>query len=113
MFSGCTRVLKVSGLCPLPSKLLREMPARHTLTIFISNHGSFAANQLAAIAIVEANPGDAKAALDSYFNGPFKDQIAATGEQPYEAVRTRPFHYRCFNLEAMIVSYSRLRKVYS
>ncbi len=26
--------------------------------------------------------------------------------KPFEAVRTRPFHYRCFNLEAMIVRYS-------
>ena len=32
------------------------------------------------------------------------DQIAQSGEQPFEAVRTRPYHYRCFNLEALIVS---------
>ncbi|KAK0421794.1 hypothetical protein EV421DRAFT_1869350, partial [Armillaria borealis] len=32
------------------------------------------------------------------------DQMAASGEQPFEAVRTRPFHYRCFNLEAMITN---------
>ncbi|THH06239.1 hypothetical protein EW145_g4229 [Phellinidium pouzarii] len=34
----------------------------------------------------------------------FQDQIAASGEQPFEAVRTRPFHYRCFNIEAMITN---------
>lgn len=46
----------------------------------------------------------AQAALQNYFMHQFRDQVAATGEQPFEAVRTRPFHYRCFNLEAMIVS---------
>ena len=46
----------------------------------------------------------AAAALKDYFSHQFLDQVAASGEQPFEAVRTRPFHYRCFNLEAMIVS---------
>ena len=51
--------------------------------------------------------GDTKGAqttLKNYFTHQFLDQIAASGEQPFEAVRTRPYHYRCFNLEAMIVS---------
>ena len=51
--------------------------------------------------------GDTKGAtttLSSYFKKQFLDQIAASGEQPFEAVRTRPYHYRAFNLEAMIVS---------
>lgn len=42
-------------------------------------------------------------ALQGYFSHQYLDQLAASGEQPFEAVRTRPFHYRCFNLEAMIV----------
>ena len=46
----------------------------------------------------------AQTALQNYFTNQFKDQIAQSGEQPFEAVRTRPYHYRCFNLEAMIVS---------
>lgn len=41
--------------------------------------------------------------LSNYFTHQFLDQVAASGEQPFEAVRTRPFHYRAFNLEAMIV----------
>ena len=49
----------------------------------------------------------AQTVLQNYFNHQFRDQIAASGEQPFEAVRTRPFHYRCFNLEAMIVSDAR------
>lgn len=46
----------------------------------------------------------ARAVLQSYFANQFQEQIIASGEQPLEAVRTRPFHYRCFNLEAIIVS---------
>lgn len=42
--------------------------------------------------------------LQVYFATQFIDQVAKSGEQPFEAVRTRPYHYRCFNLEAMIVS---------
>ena len=45
-------------------------------------------------------------ALSSYFSDQFLDQIASTGEQPFEAIRSRPYHYRAFNLEAMIVSCS-------
>ena len=51
--------------------------------------------------------GDAQGArnvLKTYLSKQFKDQIAKSGEQPFEAKRTRPYHYRAFNLEAMIVS---------
>ncbi|EJD00425.1 chondroitin AC/alginate lyase, partial [Fomitiporia mediterranea MF3/22] len=69
-----------------------------------NNHGSFATNQLAAVNILVQDTGAATAALNTYFSNQFQDQIAASGEQPFEAVRTRPFHYRCFNLEAMITN---------
>jgi len=69
-----------------------------------SNHGSFYANQIAAMNILVGDANSARTALQSYFENQFKDQVAASGEQPFEAVRTRPYHYRCFNLEAMIVS---------
>lgn len=47
---------------------------------------------------------EAARVLQRYFDTQFLDQLAKSGEQPFEAVRTRPYHYRCFNLEAMIVS---------
>ncbi|KAF8760706.1 chondroitin AC alginate lyase [Rhizoctonia solani] len=49
-----------------------------------NNHGSFYPNQIAAMKILSGDIVGAK--------------------QPLEAVRTRPFHYRCFNLEAMITN---------
>ncbi|KAK0208599.1 chondroitin AC/alginate lyase [Desarmillaria ectypa] len=69
-----------------------------------NNHGTFYFSQVAAIEVYLGRPDDAVKALRSYFEGPFMDQLAASGEQPFEAVRTRPFHYRCFNIEAMITN---------
>ena len=69
-----------------------------------SNHVSFYYNQIAALQMYTGDTKSALASLKSYFSNQFQDQIAASGEQPFEATRTRPYHYRCFNLEAMIVS---------
>ena len=64
----------------------------------------------------------ANATVQKYFSTLYQKQVAANGEQvrmllwnklhlvltytvqPLEAVRTRPYHYRCYNLAAMIVS---------
>ena len=65
----------------------------------------------------------ASATIQKYFSTLYMNQINATGEQvravshdecylhplkyrpqPLEAVRTRPYHYRSYNLAAMIVS---------
>lgn len=59
---------------------------------------------MAALQILIGDYVGAKASLTSFFNGAFKDQITATGEQPFEAIRTRPYHYRAFNLEALVVN---------
>ncbi|CAK5279988.1 unnamed protein product [Mycena citricolor] len=67
-----------------------------------NNHGSFYYAQLVAVTILQGDDALARQYLQEYFSGPFRNQIAASGEQPMEAARTRPFHYRCFNLEAMI-----------
>lgn len=48
--------------------------------------------------------------LTSFFEGSFLNQIASSGEQPMECVRTRPWHYRSFNLEALIVSFMFFRQ---
>jgi len=71
---------------------------------FHSNHATFFYAQLAAIKLAADDGAGAQDALNRYFNEQFMDHIAASGEQPFEAVRANPYHYRCFNLEAMIVS---------
>ncbi|PCH33539.1 chondroitin AC/alginate lyase [Wolfiporia cocos MD-104 SS10] len=69
-----------------------------------NNHYTFYVNQLAAAKMYVGDTQGATAALQDYFSHQYLDQIAASGEQPFEAVRTRPYHYRCFNLEAMITN---------
>ncbi|EAU92867.2 hypothetical protein CC1G_03654 [Coprinopsis cinerea okayama7 len=69
-----------------------------------SNHGTFYVSQLAAAKIFEGSKEEAISILVQFFKKQFIDQIAASGEQPFEAVRTRPYHYRCFNIEALITN---------
>lgn len=69
-----------------------------------SNHATFYTLQLASIQLLEGDYNGASGTVNNFMQNIFPDQIARSGEQPFEAVRTRPFHYRCFNLEALIVS---------
>ncbi|GJE86013.1 chondroitin AC/alginate lyase-like protein [Phanerochaete sordida] len=69
-----------------------------------NNHLTFYINQLAATKFLTGDTKGATTTLQNYFSNQFLDQISQSGEQPFEAVRTRPFHYRCFNLEAMITN---------
>ncbi|KAI0670017.1 chondroitin AC/alginate lyase [Trametes maxima] len=76
----------------------------HQVAKKANNHLTFYVNQLAATKMFVGDTQGAQNALKNYFTNQFLDQIAASGEQPFEAVRTRPYHYRCFNLEAMITN---------
>ncbi|KAH9955397.1 chondroitin AC/alginate lyase [Russula dissimulans] len=69
-----------------------------------NNHGSYYYNQLTALQILVNDTAGANATVQKYFSTLYKNQINATGEQPLEAVRTRPYHYRCYNLVAMITN---------
>lgn len=69
----------------------------------LSNHGTFWMSQMGALKSYRNDIEGLRDVMQYYFTHQFLDQIAASGEQPFEAVRTRPFHYRGFNLEAMIV----------
>jgi len=69
-----------------------------------NNHGSFYYNQLAALQMLVNDTTSASATIQKYFSTLYKNQINATGEQPLEAVRTRPYHYRSYNLAAMITN---------
>lgn len=59
--------------------------------------------QIAALKYITGDYDGVRKSINYFVTHQFQDQIAASGEQPFEAVRTRPFHYRCFNLEALIV----------
>lgn len=67
-----------------------------------NNHGTFYAAQLAAAKMMVGDTTGATDTVAKFFKDLFPEQLARSGEQPFEAVRTRPLHYRCFNLEALI-----------
>jgi len=69
-----------------------------------NNHGTFYYNQLAACKLTVNDTPGALNVTQTYFARQFMDQIAAGGDQPLESARTRPFHYRAYNLAAMITN---------
>lgn len=70
-----------------------------------SNHATFYVAQLAASKYYAGDKQAAISVLQRFFKGTFRDQVAASGEQPFEGIRAKPLHYRAFNLEALIVSF--------
>ncbi|KAK2461802.1 hypothetical protein APHAL10511_006265 [Amanita phalloides] len=67
-----------------------------------NNHATFCTAQLVAVLMFKGDYDGAAKIAQNFMGTAYRDQIARSGEQPFEAVRTRPFHYRCFNLEALI-----------
>jgi len=69
-----------------------------------NNHGSFSFNTMTAFQLIANNKTEAVRYLNIYFDGIYQNQIAANGEQPFEAIRSRTYHYRAYNLGAMIIN---------
>ncbi|KIK96751.1 hypothetical protein PAXRUDRAFT_825612 [Paxillus rubicundulus Ve08.2h10] len=69
-----------------------------------NNHGSFYYSQLAAHQLIAKDIEGARATMTTYFHTIYMNQITETGEQPLEARRTRPYHYRAYNIIAMITN---------
>ncbi|GLB39580.1 putative predicted SAM-dependent RNA methyltransferase [Lyophyllum shimeji] len=68
-----------------------------------NNHGTFYYNQLASLKLLVNDYEGALNVTDAYFAHQFLTQINAIGEQPYEAVWTRPHHYRAYILAELIL----------
>ncbi|KAI9507103.1 chondroitin AC/alginate lyase [Russula earlei] len=83
---------------------LTTSPIALNESITPSNHGSYYYNQLAALQILVNDAASANATVQKYFSTLYLNQINATGEQPFEMNRTRPYHFRTFNLAAMITN---------
>jgi hypothetical protein len=69
-----------------------------------NNHGTYYYNQLSALQILVGDTSGALNSTNTYFSHPYLNQIDANGQQPLEANRTHPYHYRAYNLAAMIVN---------
>ncbi|ORY34037.1 alginate lyase-domain-containing protein [Naematelia encephala] len=66
-----------------------------------NNHGTFYYNQLCALYALLGENDKAISALNEFYNSTFPGQINANGDQPLETARTRPYHYRAYNLAAL------------
>ena len=69
-----------------------------------SNHGTFYFNQLCALYAFVGDNSSAISELEWFYNNTFPAQINANGDQPLESSRTRPFHYRAYNLAALVAN---------
>jgi len=68
-----------------------------------NNHGSFYYAQTASIMVLLGDYSGARDLLGQYYGGIYLNQIVASGDQPLESARTRPYHYRAYNAAAIIV----------
>ncbi|KAJ7875883.1 chondroitin AC/alginate lyase [Mycena olivaceomarginata] len=66
-----------------------------------NNHGTIFVNQLAGLKLIVQDTAGAVNWTQGYFSGIFQGQVNSTGDQPQEASRTRPYHYRNFNIAGM------------
>ncbi|KII91574.1 hypothetical protein PLICRDRAFT_105018 [Plicaturopsis crispa FD-325 SS-3] len=69
-----------------------------------NNHGTFYYNQLSAIQVFIDDKTAAQQSLQKYFSNQYMKQIVASGDQPEESARPVPYHYRAYNLAAMITN---------
>ncbi|KAI9507102.1 chondroitin AC/alginate lyase [Russula earlei] len=83
---------------------LTTSPVALNESIAPNNHGSFYYTQLSSLQILVNDTAGASASIHKYFSTTYLNQINATGEQPFEMIRTRPYHYRSYNLCAMITN---------
>ncbi|KAJ7062111.1 chondroitin AC/alginate lyase [Mycena amicta] len=76
-----------------------------------NNHGTYFVNQLMSLMILVGDNAGATALGRNYFGSTYKGQIAPNGDQPMEASRSRPFHYRNFNIAGAITNARLLKYV--
>jgi hypothetical protein len=69
-----------------------------------NNHGTFYVNQLMALKLIVNDTAGATTLGRGYFGGIYKGQMQSNGNQPMEASRSRPYHYRNFNIAGMITN---------
>ncbi|KAF7354072.1 Chondroitin AC/alginate lyase [Mycena venus] len=69
-----------------------------------NNHGTIFVSQFAALKLITKDTAGAVNWTQNYFSGLFQHQVNSTGDQPEEASRTHPYHYRNFDIAGMITN---------
>ncbi|WVQ79983.1 hypothetical protein IAT38_002084 [Cryptococcus sp. DSM 104549] len=70
----------------------------------VNNHGTFYYNQISALYAFIGQPERAREYLEEFYSTIYLGQIHADGDEIYESVRTRPYHYRAYNLMALLTN---------
>ncbi|KAJ7204990.1 chondroitin AC/alginate lyase [Mycena pura] len=85
---------------------LQTAPKAITAAKATNNHGTIFVSQLAALKLIVNDVAGAVNLTQGYFQGHYKGQLAASGDQPQEASRSesRPYHYRNFNIAGMVTN---------
>ncbi|KAJ7218239.1 alginate lyase-domain-containing protein [Mycena haematopus] len=83
---------------------LQTAPTAKQAAAAKNNHGTYYVNQLMALKLIVNDIAGATTLGRGYFGGIYKGQIASNGNQPLEASRSRPYHYRNFNIAGMITN---------
>ncbi|KAJ6537207.1 chondroitin AC/alginate lyase [Mycena vulgaris] len=83
---------------------LQTSPSGKTAGSSTNNHGTIFVNQLAGLKLIVKDVAGAVNLTQTYFSSTYKGQVAANGDQPQEATRTHPYHYRNFNIAGMITN---------
>ncbi|KAJ6588095.1 alginate lyase-domain-containing protein [Mycena capillaripes] len=83
---------------------LQTAPTAKQAAAATNNHGTFYVNQLMALKLIVNDTAGATTLGRGYFGGIYKGQISSNGDQPMEASRSRPYHYRNFNIAGMITN---------
>ncbi|RGB25967.1 alginate lyase-domain-containing protein [Rhizophagus diaphanus] len=66
-----------------------------------NNHATFYVAQLATYLEFSGRIDEARNLIRKFSETTFQNMILKSGEQPMESKRTKPYHYQCFNLEAL------------
>ncbi|KAK7007674.1 alginate lyase-domain-containing protein [Favolaschia claudopus] len=90
--------------CKKYIKWLQTAPSAKQAASAKNNHGTFYVNQMMALKLIVNDKAGATKLGREYFGGTFKGQMKSNGDQPMEASRSHPYHYRNFNIAGMITN---------
>ncbi|KAJ6537220.1 chondroitin AC/alginate lyase [Mycena vulgaris] len=95
---------KMIAWCKTYIDWLQTSPSGKTAGSATNNHGTIYVNQLAGLKLIVEDVAGAVNLTQTYFSSTYKGQVAANGDQPQEATRSHPYHYRNFNIAGMITN---------
>ncbi|KAJ7668176.1 chondroitin AC/alginate lyase [Mycena rosella] len=95
---------KLIAWCDKYIDWLNTSPSGTTAGNATNNHGTIFVNQMAGLKLIVKDVPAAATLTQGYFTGIFQKQLQANGDQPMEASRTHPYHYRNFNIAGMVTN---------